>query len=188
MGLQGGFKMKKLYFIPLSIFIAFAYACNNPGIERSAAGGRKEIAIGASALDFTLRDLQEKNASLSEYRGKVVLLTFWKVKCKDCTKTLPSVESLEKKLNSQDFAVLTVNVDNLEYVKPEKIHAYLKENNYTFRVLVDETFSTSEAYKLLAVPMTYLIDKKGTVADIRFGEQDWTSQENIDRVQNLLNK
>lgn len=175
--------MKK--FIPILIFIPFVFimGCNSPG---SGSSVRREIGIGAPAPDVMLRDLTEKNLSLSDYKGKVLLLSFWKVKCRDCVKTLPSIEALSKQLENPDFAILAVNVDNLEYVKPEKIHAFLREHKLTFRVAADETFSASEAYKILAVPMTYLIDKKGVIADIKFGEQDWTTQENMEKIQALL--
>lgn len=175
--------MKK--FIPILILISSVsiIGCNSPG---SSSSMRREIGIGAPAPDVMLRDLTEKNLSLSDYKGKVLLLTFWKVKCTDCVKTLPSIEALSKQLGNTDLAILAVNVDNLEYVKPEKIHSFLREHRLTFRVAADETFSASEAYKILAVPMTYLIDKNGVIVDIKFGEQDWTTQGNIEKIQALL--
>ena len=144
------------------------------------------VATGLPAPDFTLRDLYEKKVTLSEYKGKVVLLNFWKMRCKDCASSMPSLESLSQRLKDREVVVLTVNVDNLEYVKPEKIKAFLDENRYTFKVVMDETFSVSEDYKIIAVPMTYLIGREGVVSYIKFGEDDWLSQENTERIQTLL--
>ena len=174
--------MRKIIWLAFILTIAIT-GCEGSNSERPL---RTKVEIGATAPDFTLRDLQEKNTSLSEYRGKVVLLTFWKVKCADCLKTLPSIEAVKERFKDQDLAVLAVNSDNLEYVKPEKIHGFLKDNRFTFRVVVDETFSASEAYKIIAIPMTYLIDKKGVISYMKFGEEDWTSPEGLERIQNLL--
>lgn len=179
--------MKKLIFLMPVIVFSLISGCNNPDNRKATSAMGKKIEIGSVAPDFTLRDLQENNVSPSDYKGKVLLITFWKVKCKDCLKTLPSIEETGKKLNNQDFVILTVNADNLEYVKPEKIHAFMKEKNFSFRVAVDETFSASEAYGILAVPMTYLISKKGIISDIKFGDEDWTKKENIEKIQHLIN-
>ena len=100
--------------------------------------------------------------------------------------SMPSLESLSQRFKDSDLVVLTVNVDNLEYVKPEKIKAFLDDNRYTFKVVMDETFSVSEDYKIIAVPMTYLIGREGVVSYIKFGEDDWLSQENTERIQTLL--
>jgi peroxiredoxin len=175
--------MRKIILLVFILAATTVMGCKRPDNEGPS---RPKIEVGSPAPDFTLRDLQEKNVSLSDYRGKVVLLTFWKVKCDECAKTLPSIEALKDRFKDRDLAVLAVNVDNLEYVRPEKIHGYIRDNKYSFRVLVDEIFSASEAYKIIALPMTYLIDKNGVISYMKFGEEDWTSPEDIERIQGLL--
>lgn len=176
--------MMKLILLPIIIIFSLIAGCNNSGRDTSAI--HSGVAIGLPAPDFTLRDLYEKKVTLSEYKGKVVLLNFWKMRCKDCASSMPSLESLSQRFKDREVVVLTVNVDNLEYVKPEKIKAFLDDNRYTFKVVMDETFSASEDYKIIAVPMTCLIGREGVVSYIKFGEDDWVSQKNIERIQALL--
>lgn len=176
--------MMKLILLPIIIILSAIAGCNNS--EKDTFAMRKGVAVGSPAPDFILRDLYGKKIALSEYKGKVVLLNFWKVRCKDCASSMPSLEALSQRFKDREVVVLTVNVDNLEYVKPEKIKAFLDDNRYTFKVVMDETFSTSEDYKIIAVPMTYLIGREGVVSYIKFGEDDWLSQENTARIQTLL--
>lgn len=176
--------MMKLILLPIIIILSAIAGCNNS--ERDTFAMRRGVAVGLTAPDFTLRDLSGTKTTLSEYKGKVVLLNFWKVRCKDCASSMPSLEALSQRFKDREVVVLTVNVDNLEYVKPEKIKVFLDDNRYTFKVVMDETFSTSEDYKIIAVPMSYLIGRGGIISYIKFGEDDWESQENIDRIQTLL--
>lgn len=175
---------------PVSAFVLILLAslgCSNNHNSKMPASARlPEIKIGSPAPDFTLRDMIEKNTTLSEYKGKVVLLTFWNMKCRDCTESMPSLEAINQRFKKEGLDVLAVNADNLEYVKPEKIIGFIKSKDYTFNVLFDETFSTSETYKIVAIPMTFLIDKTGTVTYTKFGKEDWTSRDNIERIQNLI--
>lgn len=177
--------MMKLILLPLIILhFSLVSGCNDSGREASEV--RSKVAVGLPAPEFTLRDLYEKRVTLSEYKGKVVLLNFWRMRCKDCATLMPSLESLKQRFKESELIVLTVNVDNLEYVKPEKIKAFLDEKRYAFKVVMDETFSVSEEYKVIAAPMTYLIGRGGVISYIKFGEDDWTRKENIERIEALL--
>lgn len=176
--------MSKIILLIILLSMAIS-ACDKTGTEKPVV---KAIGIGSPAVDFTLRDSSEKNVSLSEYKGRVVLLNFWNMKCKDCTESMPSLEALNQRFKGQGLEVMTINADNLEYVKPDAIVSFIKSKGYTFRLLFDETFSTSESYKIVAIPVNILIDKKGTVSFIKYGKDDWTSSENIERVQRLLNQ
>ena len=177
--------MRKIIWPIFILTLAVIAGCGKTGSERPLSA---KVAIGSAAPDFILRDMTEKNISLSDYKGKVVLITFWNMKCKDCTESMPSLEALNQSFKEQGLEVIAINADNLEYVKPEKIINFIKSKNYTFNVLFDETFSTSEAYKIVAIPMTFLIDRNGAVSYMKFGKEDWTSDENIERIQVLLKK
>ncbi|MEK6816482.1 MAG: TlpA disulfide reductase family protein [Nanoarchaeota archaeon] len=175
--------MRKIIGVTFIFLLAIITGCEKSGNERPL---KAKVEIGSVAPDFILRDMTEKNRSLSDYKGRVVLITFWNMKCKDCTESMPSLETLNQRFKDQGLAVISINADNLEYVKPEKIINFIKAKGYTFDILFDETFSASETYKIVAIPMTFLIDRKGVVSYMKFGKEDWTRQEDIELVQNLL--
>lgn len=175
--------MRKIIWITLIMALGMASGCEKSGNERSS---RTKIQIGSVAPDFILRDMDEKNVSLSDYKGKVVLLTFWNMKCKDCIESMGPLDEVNRMLGNKGLTIIAVNADNLEYVKPEKIVKYIKSKGHTFKVLFDETFSTSEAYTVVAIPMTYMIGRNGIISYIKYGKDDWTSKEHIESLQKLL--
>lgn len=175
--------MRKIIGVIFILVLTINTGCDKSGNELPL---KTKVDIGSVAPDFMLRDMTEKNISLSDYKGRVVLITFWNMKCKDCTESMQSLEELNQRFKDQGLAVIAINADNLEYVKPEKIINFIKAKGYTFNLLFDETFSTSERYKIVAIPMTFLIDRRGYISYMKFGKEDWTRQENIELVQNLL--
>ena len=175
--------MRKIIWLTFILTLAIITGCDKSNNERAF---KSKIGVGSPAPDFTLRDMNEKNITLSGYKGKAVFITFWNMKCKDCTESMQSLEALSRRFGDQGLTVIAINADNLEYVKPEKIINFIKAKGYTFNVLFDETFSASEAYKIVAIPMTFLIDRSGMISYMEFGKADWTSRENIERIQNIL--
>ncbi len=146
----------------------------------------QHIRTGTSAIDFTARSIENKYISLSNFRGKVVLMTFWRKRCKECIRDLDKLESLYKSFKSRGLVVIAINANNLDYVPSHRIQEFVKGNAYTFTVLLDDQYAIAEIYKPTKLPMTYLINKKGIITYISYGENDWMSQENIKRIEKLL--
>ncbi len=73
------------------------------------AMGSRVPAVGTTAEDFRLVDLDGKQQSLSQYRGKVVLVNFWATWCKPCTTEMPAMQATYDKLQDKGFVVLAIN-------------------------------------------------------------------------------
>ena len=71
--------------------------------------GSRVPTVGMQAEDFQLTDLEGKSQSLSQYRGKIVLLNFWATWCKPCTTEMPAMQTAYDKLRDKGFVVLAVN-------------------------------------------------------------------------------
>ncbi len=98
---------------------------------------KKEIGIeeGQQAPDFTLRTLSGESSSLSDVRGKKVLLNFWATWCKPCRQEMPAMEELQKE--HSDLAVIAVNFTSAE--KSEKqVQAFADTYHLTFPILIDK--------------------------------------------------
>ncbi len=154
---------------------------NNKGAHYS-----QYIRTGTSAVDFTAKSFDSKNISLSDFRGKVVLMTFWKKRCKECVKNLDTLEAIYKRFKSRGLVIIAINGDNTDYVPSHRIREFVKKKAYTFPVLFDDLFEITETYKITKIPITYLIDRKGIISYINYGEDDWMRPENIKRLENLL--
>ena len=125
--------------------------------EKDALGGLK---IGAKAPNFSLTTLDGKQVELSDYEGKKVMLNFWATWCPPCKKEMPDMEKYTQQAGD-DVVVLAVNID------PENdVQAFVEDNGITFTIPLDSQSAknpVNERYKILSIPTTYFIDKKGII-------------------------
>ena len=93
--------------------------------------GSRVPTVGMQAEDFRLTDLDGKQQSLSQYRGKIVLVNFWATWCKPCTTEMPAMQKIYDKLRDKGFVVLAVN----ELEDDAKVREHIKQYGHTFPVL-----------------------------------------------------
>jgi thiol-disulfide isomerase/thioredoxin len=103
--------------------------------------------------------------SLSELRGKVVLLDFWASWCGPCRQSFPWMNAMQGKYENQGFEVVAVNVDQ----KPEAAAEFLSQIPATFTVAYDPEGKTPEAYEVMGMPSAYLIDRNGHIHSQHIG-------------------
>jgi len=129
------------------------------------------ISVGDKAPNFKLKTLDgTKSYSLNRLRGKVVLVNLWASWCKGCQKEMPEFVKLQKSYK-KGFKLVTINVDD----DPKKGEKFLKSvaqktaQKIPFITLANPTKSIAKAYKCVAMPSSYLIDKNGIIRDIIVG-------------------
>ncbi len=122
------------------------------------------------APDFTVPTLSGTSIRLSDLQGKVVLLNFWATWCVPCRTEMPTLEALYHRYKDRGLEVLAVNLDMLSTAGVE---AFVKEVRVTFRIALDPSWSTAQVYRVVGLPTTYLIDRRGNVAVREVGERDW---------------
>lgn len=116
-----------------------------------------KIEKGKEAPDFVLKDLDGNDISLSDFRGKVVLLNFWASWCVYCDQEMPDLERLYTTFD--DIVVIGVNVgEDLDLVRE-----YVEENNLTFPVALDSEADIASEYLVSGLPTTYFIDEDGII-------------------------
>ena len=116
----------------------------------------------ASAPDFSLRDINGKKVSLSDYKGSVVLLNFWATWCGPCQTEMPHLEAMYKELGSRKFVVLAISADDAR--NASKVKPLIKRNGFTFPVLLDKENSVVGVYNPEStLPYNVLINEKGEV-------------------------
>jgi len=136
------------------------------------------------APDFTLSDISGKPVKLSQFRGKAVILNFWSIWCGPCLAEMPSLNKLYLEFQDKGLIVLAIAEDPAE--KPVK--SYIQEKGIAFPILMDKDRKVYLKYSLFGIPVTFLIDKKGLIAEKFIGERDWSSSEMRGEVSKLLNK
>lgn len=123
------------------------------------------------APDFELKDLESgERYTLSQFRGKPILLTFWVSWCPDCQRDLPKKVSLFNTMDKDALHVVSINVTGRERAPEAGLH-FIKEHPLPFPALADHGRETYDAYKCQSVPSTFLIDKDGEIIE-SFGDLD----------------
>lgn len=121
---------------------------------------------GIKAIDFELKDQFGKIHQLSDYKGKIVYLTFWTTWCKNCVAELPILNQLyeEYGFNEDDVVILTIASPNVGREGDEEyIKSFIEQNGYTLPVLMDDGGMIASYYGIQAIPTNFVIKPDGTV-------------------------
>jgi peroxiredoxin len=119
---------------------------------------------------FSLKDLDGKKVSLTDLRGKIVILDFWATWCTPCKTSFPGMQLAVKKFkNNPDVKFFFIDLwENGDYYA-EDVRKFIKDSHYNFRVLLDEKLSGSkytkvgQLYNITAIPTKIVIDKTGNI-------------------------
>lgn len=124
------------------------------------------IDIGEPAPDITLEDLDGNIVSLKDYEGeKFVLLNFWASWCPPCRAEMPDLNKLYEENKDEDFVVLAVNLGEPD----DTVKKFIKENEYSFPVLLDKTQEVGITYQTFSIPTSVMVDKEGKIRAYRPG-------------------
>ncbi len=140
-------------------------ACTGPA-SRSAETSVKAVGARKPAPDFTLKDADGRPVSLSEYKGKVVLLNFWATWCGPCKIEIPWFVDFEQRFKDRGFAVLGVSMDEdgWDVVKP-----FLQEQRVNYRMAMGNDLVANQFGGVASLPSTFLIDREGRIASVHIG-------------------
>jgi peroxiredoxin len=139
--------------------------------------------MGSPAPAFQLIDLQGNRQALPDYHGKVVLLNFWATWCGPCRVEMPSMEILYQDLKKEGFAILAISSDPQGSIVTRP---FVASKGLTFPILHDSDYRVSGSYGVRTLPMSFLIDRNGTLTHRVFGARDWNSPEARELIHGLL--
>lgn len=126
------------------------------------------IEIGDMAYDFTLPDKDGEQVSLSDFRGKIVVINFWASWCGYCVKEMPDFQTLQDELTAQgaeaDTVILSIDWADGKYETQASGQEFLDKNGYTFPVVFDSGDVASQ-YQLYGIPQTIIVNKEGIISE-----------------------
>lgn len=128
--------------------------------------------VGKRAPEFATTTLDGQAVSLSDFKGKIVLVNFWATWCGPCRTEMPEFEAIYAQYKDRGFEVLAVNF--LE--SPEQVQSFVTEVGISFPVLLDESGEINDdLYNVPNYPTSYIIDGNGVIVarhhGILLGEQ-----------------
>lgn len=130
----------------------------------------KDEMISRPAPQFTLTDLNGNTVSLSDFRGKTVMIDFWATWCGPCIASFPGLQQTVNKY-ADDKDVIFLFINSWERVENKKQNAadFMKKNNYTFHVLMDEDNKVITDFKVSGIPTKFIIDQDQNIRFISIG-------------------
>ena len=108
--------------------------------------------------DFTLADLNGKNWTLSDLKGKVVLVNFWATWCPPCRKEMPDLETLYRRFEPQGFVILGISDENAATVSP-----FIAQQGITYPVLLDPGRNVNQLFQIAGIPKSFVYDREGKI-------------------------
>jgi thiol-disulfide isomerase/thioredoxin len=133
---------------------------------------------------FSLPDVQDRERSLADYRGKVVLVNFWASWCAPCVYEMPALMRLQQRLQDQPFQILALNVGEKKY----RVSKFVNLIRFDLPVLLDTSKEVFDAWGLETLPTSFLIDAEGRVRYRVRGDPGWNDADTLAVVEQLLSE
>jgi peroxiredoxin len=184
-----------VYFVDYNKSIYSDYLFNQDNVDIASATipngfhpPRKQsslLAKGTVAPNWTLYSTDGKKLSLSELRGKVVLLDFSFIGCGNCMAALKPMNSLHEKYKMKNVVIASIFFRD----KSDVVKKFVKDYNIKYPVYVDATSEVTKLYHVPGGPYFYFIDKEGKIEKVIEGYYSGVFEEKTSSIiDSLLNK
>jgi cytochrome c biogenesis protein CcdA/thiol-disulfide isomerase/thioredoxin len=125
--------------------------------------------VGQPAPEVTLKDLDGKDATLAQFRGKVVLVNFWATWCEPCYVEIPWLIEIQQKYADKGFTILGVDVDDegkaavVPFVAKERFSVNGQKRPMNYPILLGNDATADKFGGLLGYPTSFLISRDGKI-------------------------
>lgn len=136
--------------------------------------------VGNRAPPFTLQNLDGDDVTLSDFRGKIVVVNFWFVACGPCAAEMPHIQAVSDNRSADELAILGVN----QMDDADAIRSFMDTEELTFPALLDSVGAVHANYSVSQAPTTFFIDTEGIIRTVQVGP--FSSQEEIESILDSL--
>ena len=174
--------MKKLILVILLVAINSSFSQNlNDEYMKSSL-----VQLNQVAPEFSFLTNDGKTVSLSDFKGKVVLINFFATWCGPCMQEMPFIEKdiWEKLKNNPNFTILSIGRDHSK----EEINAFIQKKKFTFPIYADKGKAIYNLFATKYIPRNYLIDQNGKVVYTSTGFSTEEFEQLKAKINDLLNK
>jgi peroxiredoxin len=137
--------------------------------------GVTELKEGQRGPGFHLQQFSGGPATLDAWRDKLVVLNFWATWCTPCTLEMPTLEGLWREYREHGLVVVGISVDR--GAPRTLLEPYLQNLKLTFPILLDPDMETAQAWRVTALPATFIVRPGGEVTGMAIGPREWDSAE-----------
>ncbi len=170
----------------LILALAF-FLLKRSGAAKIHAAREEAPKIGFVAPNFELEDVDGNRVRFAEFRGKnPVFLSFWASWCPACRQEAPEYEKLHQLLGPKGLKLVSISIDKGPGAL-SNVRKFMEEFKLSFSPLLDGKGDVLELYGVIAIPTTFLIDRKGKIVGKEIGPKKWTDPQFLNRLEGLFN-
>ncbi len=164
--------MKKIALIVITIAALIGltlYADRATRLSSSVKGAGHPVAqtAGAQAPEIKLKDLNDKDVALADYKGKVVLVNFWATWCDPCRVEIPWLIDMQAKYGAKGFTVIGVAMDDegksvvAPFVAKERFDVDGQQLPMSYPILIGNDDASNKFGGILGFPTSFIISRDG---------------------------
>lgn len=143
------------------------------GVLVQSEGDIAGLSMGDIPPDFELATLDGETLTLSELKGKKVVLNFWATWCPPCKAEMPHMQNYYRNSAEDDnVEIVAVNLTDSENRGVKVVQEFIDSYGLTFKIPLDEKGIVGEEYQVFQIPTTYLLNTDGTISQIVKGPMD----------------
>lgn len=131
------------------------------------------------APSFTIKNGAGEDVSLSDYKGRKVIVNFWASWCPPCIEEMPEFQALHNELDPEETILLAVNLTDGQRETKRLADEFLEENNLDLNVLYDTRGDAFYGFNITSIPQTFIIDEEGLV---QYAIMGMTDKQTIDAI------
>jgi thiol-disulfide isomerase/thioredoxin len=173
--------MRKPVLWAMLALVASVDAAN--GDEPAAKRKRPSLPVGSIPENELGKDVKGNKVRISDYHGKVVIVSFWASWCGPCKKELPVLAGVVKRVGPDHLQVIAINYRD-EYEPFKYVVNVLKD--YPITILRDANGKTARKYDVQGIPRMIIIGRDGKVAADHTGYGEGTIPELVEQLNALL--
>jgi thiol-disulfide isomerase/thioredoxin len=168
-------------FVVFMLVVSLGYQFLTANFSNSNKDVDQNIS-GQVAKDFTVIDVDGKEVSLSDFKGKPVVVNFWASWCPPCKEEMPYFNEVYKELGDEvQFMMVDLVDGSRETVATAK--AFIKDNGYEFPIFFDTDQDAAIAYGVYSIPTSIFIDAEGRVVKAITGTM--TKADLLEEIENI---
>jgi len=155
----------------LLLLTIWASACEVKTKEEEIGKPKKGITAEkewGNAPDFTLPQLNGKSLTLSDFKGKVIILNFWATWCPPCRMEIPDFVELFEKYKDEGLVIIGVSLDGGD---SRSVKQFSEKYKINYPIVLGNAKVTKDYGGVRAIPATFVINRKGNIKEKYIGYQ-----------------
>jgi thiol-disulfide isomerase/thioredoxin len=156
-------------------------------VSLTALGSAPNLKVGDAPPDVFGKSSTGEAVHLSDYRGRIVVISFWATWCGPCRKELPVLVNLEKKATREKVVVLSVNWRQ-SYDEFRQIKKIFKDMETDITLISDERGRVGDAYGVKGIPHMIIVGRDGKIAAIHVGYSESVIPLLVDEINSAWSK